>query len=372
MSCLEKFALNATRSLESLSLLRRLEISHRQDNCTVSRAEENLISFSCNDYLGMTQHPEVKQAAIDAVNKYGSGAGASRLVTGNHPLYQELERKLAHLKNTESAIITGSGYLVNIGVIPAVTNRGDLILSDRLVHASILDGVMISRAQTIRFAHNDYQALAKLLETHRSKFRHCLIVIEHVYGMDGDIADIDKIMTLAKQYNCWVLADDAHGFGIIDNKYQQKPDLQIGTLSKAIGAYGGYVCTSAAVAQYLTNKMRSLVYSTALPPMVIAAANAALDLIIHQPETAQRAMYLARIFCNLLDLPVSKSTIVPIILESSDKALAISHQLKKHGFLASAIRPPTVSTPRLRLTFCANHKENDVRRLASTLKQLLQ
>ena len=373
MPCLEEFASSTTKSLESLSLLRKLETCHRKNNCIVSCNEKNLISFSCNDYLGITQRPEVKQAAIDAINKYGTGAGASRLITGNHPLYAELESKLAHLKGTESAIVTGSGYLVNIGAIPAIVGRGDLILMDRLVHSCILDGTRISGARTIRFAHNNCQALARLLEVHRDKFRHCLIAIEHVYSMDGDIADIDEIMKLAKQHDCWVLVDDAHGLGVIDYRYgQQKPDLQIGTLSKAIGAYGGYVCTNAAVAQYLTNKMRSLIYSTALPPMVIAAANAALDLIIQQPEIAHRAMYLAKIFCDLLGLPTPKSTIVPIILKSSDEALTVSHRLKKHGFLVTAIRSPTVPTPRLRLTFSANHKEEDVKKLASILKQLLQ
>ncbi len=326
-------------------------------------AAGDVISFAANDYLGLSRHQGVVKAGQAALAEYGAGAGASRLVTGNHPLYPPLEAKLARMKHKEAALVFGSGYLTNLGVIPALVGKGDLILADKLVHACIVDGAQLSGAICKRFIHNDVTHAESLLREHRTKHKNTLIVVDHVYSMDGDVAPLAALSTLAKSYDAWLMADDAHGLGIVHSEVDV--DIWMGTLSKAVGCYGGYVAASKPVIDYLTTSARSFIFSTGLPPSVCASALAALEIMEREPQHGARAVALARRI-----KPDARSAIVPIILKSEEKALAAAEALKKHGIHIIAIRPPAVpsGTSRLRLAFSSAHTDEEVDRLIDALK----
>ena len=281
MGSLEEFALEKLDALERASLRRRLNETARADGVRVRRNDRELLSFCCNDYLNLTQHPALKEAAVAAIAQYGVGAGASRLVTGNHPLYAELEAKLARLKRTEAACVFGSGYLANTGVIPVLTGSDDLVLIDALAHASIWTGARLSRATVISFRHNDVQHADALLAEHRARHPRALIVTEGVFSMDGDRARLDELAKIARAADAWLMVDDAHAIGVINEgrgsvlREACVNLLQIGTLSKAIGGYGGFLCASQAVIDLIVNRARPLIYATGLPPATVAAAHAA-------------------------------------------------------------------------------------------------
>lgn len=328
---------------------------------------KNYLSFAGNDYLGLRMHPAVVDAGVNVATHYGAGSGASRLVTGNHPLYGPLEAALAEYKHTEAALVFGSGYLANIGVVASLMGEGDLILADKLVHACILDGARLSGATLKRFKHNDAAHAQTLLQAHRSAYRHVLIVTESIFSMDGDRAPLVELSKLAREHHAWLMVDDAHGLG---EDYEVQPDIWVGTLSKAIGGYGGYVAASNPVIDLLTNHARSLIFSTGLPPAVCASALAALRFMKAEPERADKASNHARHFTKELGLSLAESAIVPLITGSAESALALSEKLKTHGIWATAIRPPTVpaNTARLRLTFSAEHSDEEVQALISAIK----
>ena len=339
-------------------------VTRYEDSCIVLQSGQRLISFSCNDYLGLIGHPLLKEAAINAINDYGVGAGASRMITGNNILYESLETKLAELYGTEKALVFSSGYLANIGVISALAGRHDMIVSDKLVHSSIIDGIKLSQAKNYRFEHNNYQHCGEILREYRNLHKHCAIVVEQVYSMDGDIAPIDQLKKLAERYDAWLITDCAHSFGLM---HCPSSDVYIGTLSKAVGVLGGYVCASKAVIRYVQNKAKTFIYTTALPPMIIAAANAALD-IIHK-DVIHIPFQLAKFFCKNLNLSNPYSHIVPLVMKDLDTVLRAQQILKEEGFLVVAIRPPTSPTPRLRFVFSVNHKFSDVEKLCEVLRK---
>ncbi len=360
--------------LEAKHARRTLHETAHEEGIGVMRSGKQLLSFSSNDYLGLSKHPEVINAGVKALSYYGAGAGASRLVTGNHPLYGALETRLAAIKGTASALVFGSGYLANIGVISALMSKDDLIIADKLVHACMLDGAKLSGAKLLRFLHNDTQDAARLLVEHRGNARHCLILTETVFSMDGDLAPIETLQKLANEHDAWLLSDDAHGVFESEVKDQGSENyIQIGTLSKAIGTYGGYVCGSKTLIDYLISSARSFIFSTALPPAVIAAADKALEIIAQNPELCATPLRNARHFTDILELPQATSQIVPIIIGDNAKTLDIAAALEARGLLISAIRPPTVpqGTARLRITFSTLHSEQEVEALAKTLKSLL-
>lgn len=374
MPALDDICLSNLAALERKHQKRQLKTTLRQDGVHVMREGKKLISFSCNDYLGLTHHPTVIAAARQALDQYGTGAGASRLVTGNHPLYEQLESKLAAWKGTKAACVFGSGYMANLGIIPALMGRDDLILADRLAHACLLDAARLTGADLIRFTHNNVEHCRLMLSQHRSHHTHCMIITESVFSMDGDVAPLAELAALAIEYDAWLLTDDAHGLGVIgDGKGSASLalpvdiPLQMGTLSKAIGGYGGYLCASLPVIEYLHSAARSLVYTTGLPPSVIATAIAALDIIMNTPELVRRPLKKARRFTHQLGLPEAQSAVVPLMLKETEKALAASTLLEKEGFLVTAIRPPTVpeNTARLRFAFSALHADNDIDRIAA-------
>ncbi len=353
--------------LAAKQLKREVKTTAREAGVLVQRGGKKLVSFSCNDYLGLSHHPEVVAAAESALKQYGAGAGASRLVTGNYPLYDELESALATYKGTEAACIFGSGYLANLGAIPALVGAGDLIIADKLSHACMLDAARLSGATLMRFAHNNIEHLKMLLAANRTEHQNCLIFTETVFSMDGDIAPIDEMYKLAKKYDAWLMTDDAHGLGIVAPR---KAHIQMGTLSKAAGSYGGYICGSKILIDYIKASARSLIYSTGLPPASVAASIAALKLMQNDKSLAGKALENAGYFTSLLGLPEAQSAIVPVIVKENEKALQLSAKLEAQGFLVSAIRPPTVpeNTARLRFTFSALHEKSQIEAVVHILK----
>jgi 8-amino-7-oxononanoate synthase len=263
MQSLDAFAGEKLTALDAKSLRRRLKPTRRHDGAVVERDGKRLVSFSCNDYLGLSQHPAVRAAAAEAALNYGAGAAASRLVTGDHPLLGDLEKRLARLKGTEAACVFGSGYLANTGVIPTLVGLGDAIFVDALAHACIWAGAQLSGAKIIRFAHNDVADLERLLQAERPQARRALVATDGVFSMDGDIAPLDALSALCEAHDAWLLSDDAHGVGVLADGRGSGAlfpganiPLQMGTLSKALGSYGGYLCGSQAVVDLLKSRAR--------------------------------------------------------------------------------------------------------------------
>jgi 8-amino-7-oxononanoate synthase len=378
MSSLDDFAQAKLAALESQHLRRALVTSARHDGVMVDRGGRQLISFSCNDYLGLSGHPALAEAARKAAETFGVGAGASRLVTGNHPLYDELEARLARLKGTAAACVFGSGYLANTGIVPALVGDGDLVAIDELAHACLYAGARLSGATVVRFPHNDVARLRALLADRRAGYAKAMILTDGVFSMDGDLAPLVELGRLAGDYDAWLMADDAHGIGVVGNgrgstfagDIPADVPLQMGTLSKAIGGYGGYLCASAPVIDFIKNRARTLVYSTGLPPAVVAAAIAALDLIERDPAFAALPLCKAKAFTARAGLPEAASPIVAVIVGAAEDALAAGRMLEAEGFLAVPIRPPTVpaGTARLRLAFTARHDDADIGRLADLVR----
>jgi 8-amino-7-oxononanoate synthase len=369
MSSLDEFAQRKLDALEQAHLRRSLIPTGRNDGLWLERNGRTLLSFSCNDYLGLSHHPQLKAAAIAAIERHGVGAGASRLVTGDHPLYAELEQRLARTKGTEAACVFGSGYLANAGIAPVLAGSGDLILIDQLSHASLWTGARLSRAETLPFRHNDAAHVRQLLGERRSRHGRVLIVTEGVFSMDGDRAPLTELAALAREFDAWLMADDAHDLDF-GNAAQSGVPLRIGTLSKAIGAYGGYLCASQPVIDLVRNRARTVIYTTGLPPSVIAASIAALDLIEREPERLGLPLQKARAFTRAAGLPEAQSAIVPVVIGEAQAALQASQWLEAEGFLAVAIRPPTVpeGTARLRFSFSAVHPDEAIARVAELVR----
>jgi 8-amino-7-oxononanoate synthase len=380
LTSLDRLAARKLEGLERRNLRRKLAQTQTLDAVAVERDGQRLINFCSNDYLGLTHHPEVIEASRQAVLEHGAGSGASRLVTGGHPLLFELEQRLAAFKGTEDCIIFGSGYLANLAITPALLGSTDLVLIDEYAHACLHSGAQLSRARVEMFRHNDMDDLAAKLKATRSDVRNAMILTDGVFSMDGDIAPLPALIELADQYDTWLLVDDAHGIGTVAGGRGAahvftpvaKAPLQMGTLSKALGSYGGYLAASHHVCELLRTRARPLVFTTAPPPAAIAAALKALDLIEQQPELCERPLALARRFCGAVGLPEPVSPIVPVILGDERRALEASEHLRKAGLLVAAIRPPTVpkGTARLRVTFSAAHSETDVDRLAKAVQDI--
>ena len=372
MRSLDEFATVKLAELERNSLRRELVETIRVTGIWTLRNGRRLLSFCCNDYLNLTHHPSVVEAAAEALRLYGAGAGASRLVTGNHPLFAELEGRLARFKDAQAACVFGSGYLANLGIIPALVGTDDLILIDELSHACLWGGARLARATVVAYRHADLRHAEALLVELRRRHRHVLIATDGVFSMDGDLAPLHGLAALAQQHDAWLLSDDAHGLGVVgagrgssfvQAKKAEIP-LQMGTLSKALGAYGGYLCGSSAVVDLVRNRARTFIYSTGLPPAAAAAANAALALIEQQPDYAALPLAKAKAFARAAWLPEPESPIVPVVLGKASTALAASALLEDAGFLVTAIRPPTVppGTARLRVTPMATHTDAQIDR----------
>lgn len=374
---LASFAQTKLDGLEAKALRRRLFPTHRLDGVHVERNGRRLISFSCNDYLGLSHHPAVKAAAARAIDTYGTGAGGSRLITGDTPLISRLEERLAARKGTEAACVFGSGYLANSGVIPTFVGPGDLILLDELAHACLWAGARLSGAMTLAFRHNDMADLAGKLDAQRAAHGRVLIGVDGVYSMDGDLAPLEQLSRLCQAHDAWLLVDDAHGLGVVGGGRGSAAEfpgarvhIQMGTLSKAIGGYGAYVCAARPVIDFIKTRTRTVVYSTGLPPACAASALAALDVMDADPALATLPLAKARRFTAALNLPEATSAVVPVILGEARLALEAAAALEAQGFLVVAIRPPTVpaGTARLRVAFCALHPDEAIDRLADAVR----
>ena len=370
MPALDSVLQEKLNKISEKGLRRSLAEIYREAPPYVTMGDRRYISFSCNDYLGLSHHPQVVDATIQAAREYGAGAGASRLVTGNHPLYRALESGLAQYKKTEAALVFGSGYLANVGVIPALVAEGDLVIADKLVHACILDGISLSGAKLLRFRHNDIEHCEMLLKQHRDAYRHCLIITETVFSMDGDLAPMDALSSLAQATDSWLMTDDAHGMGVVAPGHASAM-IQMGTFSKAIGTYGGYVCGSQILVDYVLNQSRSMVFTTGLPAPVVAASLASLKLLAEDNTHSQKLMNNVALFCKLAGISPSPSAIIPVVLGEAERAVSASLELMDKGFYVKAIRPPTVpdGTARLRIAMNSRHEEPHIHGLVAALKE---
>ncbi|MEQ1791979.1 MAG: 8-amino-7-oxononanoate synthase, partial [Nitrospiraceae bacterium] len=356
--------------LAARHLTRRLTPLHSGVGPVVDMAGRHILLFASNDYLGLAMHPEVIQATVEATQRFGAGAGAARLVSGSLPPHQELETALAQFKGTEAALTYGSGYLANIGTIPALIGQGGLILADRLCHASLIDGCRLSAADFRIYRHNDTDHLRSLLAARRQT-RRTLIVTDGLFSMDGDLAPLPELNRLAQEYEADLYIDDAHGTGVMGPHgrgtaehfgLETQIPFQMGTLGKALGSSGAYIAGPSALIQYLMNTSRSFIFTTAPPPSSAAAATTAMKIIQREPE--RRARLWAnreRLFTGLIQLGFSLSPsvspIIPILVGSAKTALSFSEHLFEEGIYAPAIRPPTVpdATSRIRITVTAEH-----------------
>ena len=361
---------------------RQLKVTKRRKKSYVENGNKKLLSFACNDYLSLSTDTRLIKEATKAAEKYGTGSGASRLITGNNPLYKKLEKELSIMKKTEACIVFGSGFLANIGVISALANKNDLILIDNLSHSSSFLGTKLTKAKVIKFKHNNMSDLEKKLISYRKKYEKCMILTEGVFSMDGDIAPQEKITSLKKKYNAFFVLDDAHGIGVLGDGTgssslfhgKSEVDICIGTLSKSIGSYGGFVCGKKNLIDFLINRCRTQIYTTGLPPSVLAASIKAIKIIINSPKLIKKPLENATYFSNLFGLKNPKSSIVPVILNHESRVINACKYLENKGILVGGIRPPTVpkNTSRLRIAFNSSHTKRNIEDLANNLKNFLK
>ena len=370
--------------------LRQLTPLHRvgRGRIKIFGTEDELIDFSSNDYLALAEHPEVIAASRKYLEQFGTGAGAARLMSGDLEINHQLEEEIAQLKSKEAALVFGSGYLANVGVIPALVGRGDLLVTDRLSHASIYDGCLLSGAKIIRFRHNDINHLQQILQEKRSQYNRVLVVVESIYSMDGDRCPLKELIDLKKQGAFLLMVDEAHatgiygehGGGIIEEEgVSDGVDVAMGTFGKALGSYGAYVAASQQMIDYLVNRARSFIYATGLPPAVIGATLAALHLVKTEPKLRQDlhdkvVFFKKHLRKNGLKDDLGPSQIVPIMVGDSTKALKLSDELRKNLIFVKAVRPPTVpeGSARLRFSITRYHLEEDLKSCAKLLVQTLR
>jgi 8-amino-7-oxononanoate synthase len=361
--------------LEKQHLLRKPLIveSYRGPKITINN--RSLLLMCSNDYLGLSQHPALKEAAVSAMERYGFGSGASRLVSGTSVLHQELEEALSQFKKTEAAILFNSGYAANSGVIPALAQEGDVVFSDILNHASIIDGCRLSRASLRVYSHKDMDQLETLLRDCGHAGRK-LIVTDGVFSMDGDIAPLPDLVALAEKYGALLMVDDAHATGVLGKDgrgtvehfgLEGRVPIQMGTLGKALGSCGAYVAGNRDLVDLLVNRSRSYMYSTALPPAVCAASLAALKLVEKDPARREklwhnRERFTAGLKSLRIDIGGSETPILPLMIGDAERAINAGTRLFESGIFATAIRPPTVpvGTSRIRVTLMASFSDHDI------------
>ena len=380
-SIIQKEALD----LKSSSLYRTLKLVAGEQGPTLTVDSREVLNFSSNNYLGIANHPDLAAAAKQAIDRYGCGSGASRLISGNMTLHEELETRIAEFKGTEAALVFNSGFQANTGILSTLTGEGDAILSDALNHASIIDGCRLSRAETVVYAHCNLDQLEAALK-HVAGCRRKLIVTESIFSMDGDEAPLAGIVDLAERHGAMVMVDEAHATGLYGASgagvvaklgLSDRVLIQMGTLGKALGGFGAYVAGSRALRELLINRCRSFIFTTALPPAVMAMALAAIDLVKREP---QRRETLWRNCRNLTEglralgfqLGVSSSPILPLIIGDAGKCMKFSELLLERGVFAQGIRPPTVppGTSRLRITLMATHRREHLDRALRVFEEV--
>jgi len=361
-------------------LLRILEPLASPQGPVVRIGGQSLVSFSSNDYLGLAADPRVTRAFAAGLERWGVGSGASRLVVGDTEAHRRLEARLAAFEGTEAALIFNGGYPANLGLVQALVGRGDLVVSDALNHASLVDGCRLSRAEVVVVPHADVKAVAGALS--RSGFRRRLVVTDAVFSMDGDSAPLGLLAEVCARAGAALLVDEAHATGVLGRRGSGLceaagvwPDVRMGTLGKALGGFGAYAATTRAVADLLVNRARSVVFSTTLPPALCEAMVVAIDLLEHDPELRPRLWRNIRRFVDGLRTlgfaAEARSAIVPVVLGTPERALRASAFLRERGLLVKPIRPPTVpeGTSRLRFALSAGHTEAHLDRALQALEE---
>ncbi len=367
--------------LKDQGLYRFLKTVESDQGPEITFEGKKYLNFSSNNYLGLANHPALIQAAIEATQKYGTGSGASRLITGSMSLHQELEEKIAKFKGVEAALLFNSGYHANIGIIPTVVGERDAVFSDELNHASLIDGCRLSKAKTLVYRHNDMEHLEELLVS--ASYVKKLIITDSVFSMDGDLAPLPQIINLAEKYDALVLVDEAHATGVFGKTGRGVVEhfgissdhprlIQMGTLGKALGSFGAYVCGARSFVDYLINRARSFIFTTALSPGVAASALAAVNLISenlsYKDQLWKNVNYFGEKLGNKFFSPI-----FPLIIGDSKKTMEASEKLFQTGIWAQGIRPPTVNegTSRLRLTLMATHTREHLDRCLEALHSCL-
>lgn len=384
MNEFDAFLLRKLEEIEQAGLRRALRVLESAQGAEVNVGGRVLLNFSSNDYLGLANHPSLARAAGEALESFGTGSGASRLICGTSRPHEELERAIARFKKTEAALSFSTGYAAAVGVIPAIVGSDDVVILDKLCHASLVDGARLSGATIRVFPHNNLEKLRSHLEWARREhpLSRVLVVVESVYSMDGDLAPLADIVSLKEHHGAWLMVDEAHGVGVLGAKGQGLADLlgltdrielQMGTLGKALGSAGAYLCGSAALRDYLINRSRSFIYSTAPPPYVAAAARAAVELL----EAEEGQSLVTRLRDNIRQFAEesgceSPTAIFPIVIGDEREAVNAAAALLESGFLVPAIRYPTVSrgSARLRVVVTAAHTPEQISFLAKTLQEL--
>jgi 8-amino-7-oxononanoate synthase len=371
--------------IEERGLYRKMRMISGPQGPRVLLDGRPVLLLCSNNYLGLADHPRVREAAAEAAMRYGAGSGASRLVSGNMTIHRRLEEQLCEFERAEACVLMGSGYLANAGVISALAREGDVVFSDALNHASIVDGCRLARAETFVYDHCDTDHLEWGLR--QAEGRGSLIVTDGVFSMDGDVAPLPEIVELAQRFDARVMVDEAHGTGCIgpdgrgavaDAGVEGEVDVIVGTLGKALGSYGAYVIGDTAMAKLLVNTARTLIFSTALPPPAVAAALASLDLLRSQPRRVDKLQRNARVLREALreqgvECGDSETQIVPLIVGDANAAVRASERALEQGVFAQAIRPPTVpyGSSRLRLAVMASHTKTELREAAQTLSKVM-
>ncbi|MBU4252120.1 MAG: 8-amino-7-oxononanoate synthase [Candidatus Omnitrophica bacterium] len=366
-------------------LLRKLKPASLRLGGKIYFENKEYVDLSSNDYLGLSAHPELKKAAIAATGKFGVASCASRLLSGDSELFQELEDTVAKFKGKEAGLVFNSGYQANVGIISSLFTGGDCIFSDRLNHASIIDGILLSQAKIFRFQHNDPGHLELLLKKERAKFKNALIITESIFSMDGDRAPLKELVGLKEKYNCQIMVDEAHatgvfgenGSGLVEEEgLSARIDLIMGTFSKALAGFGAYLATSRSIVDYLVNTCRSFIYSTALPPAVIAGNLASLKLIQDEPYRRKKLLSMAKMLRDKLQekgfCVKGASQIIPLILGDNLRAVEFAKKVQEQGYWALPVRPPTVPAgqARLRLSLSYDHNQETLNKLIDVLSTI--
>jgi 8-amino-7-oxononanoate synthase len=360
--------------LRAAGLYRRLRLIESPQGPRVTLDGSEVLLLCSNNYLGLADHPRVRQAAADAAERFGAGAGASRLISGNMSLHERLEERLADFAGYPAALLFGSGYLANLGTVAALAGRGQVVFSDELNHASLIDGCRISRAERFVFRHADLEHLSWGLR--KAAGRASLIVTDSIFSMDGDVAPIAELLELARRHGCRLLVDEAHATGslgpggrgaVAEAGLSGEVDVVVGTLGKTLGSYGAYACASEEIVDLLVNVARPFIFSTALPPPAVGAAIAAIAILEGQPGMVEHlrrngAILREALMQRGLDVGSSRTQIVPVVVGQAETAVALCERALEGRVFAQAIRPPTVpeGTSRLRLSVMANHRANDL------------
>ena len=378
-----------TKSLQTLrraNWYRQVQSIDGKSDAIISVNGHTCLNFASNDYLGLAGDPRLATAAAAAISTYGTGSTGSRLLSGQRPIHRELEQAIAQLKGTDDAIVFSSGYLANLGTLATLVDHRDLIVADQYNHSSLQMGARLSGATTAVYDHNNLEQLQHHLAQMRPQYRRCIIVTDSVFSMDGDLCLLPEILAIANQWDTMVMVDEAHGTGVLGKTgggaveflgCRHRPMVQVGTLSKALGSLGGYVTGSAELIDFLRNRAATWIYTTGLSPADAAAARAAIAILSQEPERltqlANNAIYLRQRLDQLPHISrlPSASPIICIQVKDAATVLQLGQHLKKQGIFASAVRPPTVPTSRLRATVMATHSREDIDRLVEGIQDFL-